>query len=332
MDQGQKVQVAGVSFALLAYIAWGVLPLYWKLLESVPAAEILAHRIVWSFVFVIGILAIYGRWEDIKVTLSSRKNRLAMLVCSLLISGNWFTYIYAVNSNQLVEASFGYYISPLFSMFLAITILKERLNFWQGVALIFAATGVLIIAVQHGSIPWIALILTVSFGFYGLVKKMVKFDSMTGLATETAFVTPVALIYIIFLQQDGIGSFTFAFDSITLLLMGAGIATAMPLLWFAQAANRIKLSTISFIQYLAPTISLGIGIFLFREPFTLVHAVSFAFIWCALAIYSCSNTKAMLWLRERIIATIQIYKGQGKTASIEPVQTTITNIEEVKHD
>lgn len=294
--------LAGVMYALLAYVAWGVLPIYWKLLGIVPAGEVLAHRILWSFLFVSAIAVIYVRKSVIKETITRRRYLVATAVCAFLISGNWFTYIYAVNSDQIVEASLGYYTSPLFSVILAIVFLKERLNLWQLTAVFFAVCGVAVLAIQHGSLPWIALILTFSFGFYGLIKKVVNMDSLMGLAMETAFVVPIALFYISYLQFGGAGSFSVIPDRATWLLIGSGVATAMPLLWFAQAARRIKLSTISFIQYIAPTITLIIGVWLYREPFYDYHFLSFGFIWLGLLLYSVSGNKYLLDWEKKLTA------------------------------
>ncbi len=292
--------MVGVAYAFVAYLAWGILPIYWKWLDQVPAGEVLAHRVFWSFIFVAGVVAVYGKWGTLKKTFSDRKSRFAMCACSVLISSNWFIYIYAVHTNKLVEASLGYYITPLLSILLATTVLKEKLNFWQGVALVFAFAGVLVIALQYGGLPWIAFALSISFAIYGLLKKMANLDSITGLAMETAFVMPIALIYILIIQHSGRGAFHVSPDINTILLIGSGVATAIPLLWFAQAANRASLATIGFIQYLAPSISLLIGVFLFHEPFTKHHLISFAFIWVALLIYSCANTNVMRQLQQRI--------------------------------
>ena len=282
--------LVGVWYAVAAFTLWGLLPLYWKALKQVPAEEILAHRIFWSFIFVITILLVRGRIAQLKNLLSRKSDLLKLFVSSLLISGNWFTYIWAVNHDHVVESSLGYYINPLFSVFLGMVVLKERLNSWQYLSLILAAVGVIVITLQYGRIPWIALILAFSFGLYGLAKKMVKVDAMTGLALETAFVTPIAFLYLLFKQIGGQGAFGTISLLSTLLLIGAGIVTATPLLWFAQGAKRLPLSMVGFIQFLAPTMMLLLGVFLYQETFTKIHLISFGLIWTALIIYSVANT------------------------------------------
>lgn len=289
----QKNSFIGVCYAIAAFTAWGFLPLYWKALEQVPAMEILAHRILWSFVFVLTAVLMYNRWKNFKEILLNKSNRLTILLSTLLISANWFIYIWAVNNEHVVDASLGYYINPLLTIFLAMVILKERLNFWQLISLVLALIGVLIITLKYAQIPWIALSLALTFAMYSLVKKLSNFDSVNGLALETITVVPISLIFIIFKQVDGTAAFGISSIYTTLLLIGAGVVTALPLLWFAQGARRVSLSTIGFIQYIAPSITLFLGVFLFKEPFTTLHVLSFGFIWCALTLYSLSQTRFM---------------------------------------
>lgn len=289
----QKNSFIGVCYAIAAFTAWGFLPLYWKALEQVPAMEILAHRILWSFVFVLTAVLMYNRWKNFKEILLNKSNRLTILLSTLLISANWFIYIWAVNNEHVVDASLGYYINPLLTIFLAMVILKERLNFWQLISLVLALIGVLIITLKYAQILWIALSLALTFAMYSLVKKLSNFDSVNGLALETITVVPISLIFIIFKQVDGTAAFGISSIYTTLLLIGAGVVTALPLLWFAQGARRVSLSTIGFIQYIAPSITLFLGVFLFKEPFTTLHVLSFGFIWCALTLYSLSQTRFM---------------------------------------
>ena len=276
----------GVWYGIIAYLAWGILPVYWKVLQRVPAGEILAHRIVWSCIFVFSMLWVLGRLGQVKAALVTRKHRWGVLCSSLLISANWFVYIWAVNSGHIVEASLGYYINPLFTVLLGLLVLRERIDIWQVAALILAAAGVAVLTVEYGKVPWIALTLAISFGLYGLAKKLVNVEAMAGLALETAFVTPVALAYIIFLQASGRGSLGTVSPLTTVMLLMAGVVTALPLLWFGEATKRIPLATVGFIQYLSPSISLLLGVFLYQEPFTRIHLISFSLIWCALALYS----------------------------------------------
>jgi chloramphenicol-sensitive protein RarD len=285
----QTEQNIGIWYAIIAYASWGVLPLYWKLLEAVPAGEILAHRIFWSFIFVVFILLFTKRWKQFKAVLSNRSKLAALTLCSILVTSNWFIYIWAVNNGHVLESSLGYYINPLLSIVLGMVILKERLNFWQYASVLLAALGVILIAVRFGKFPWISLSLALTFALYGLAKKLAKVDSIIGLALETAIVTPLAFLYLTFKQVHGTHAFGTSL-SVTLLLAGAGIVTAMPLLWFAQAANRVSLATIGFTQYLSPTIMLFLSFFVFHEPFTTPELISFSFIWCALIIYTFSNS------------------------------------------
>lgn len=282
--------IIGTFYAVAAFTAWGLLPVYWKLLKQVPSPEILAHRIFWSFIFVSAILLIRGQWIVLKHTLAVKKNRLAVLLSAVLISVNWGIYIWAVNSNQIVEASMGYYITPLFSVFLGLVVLHERLNFWQWIALALALIGVLFMTVKYDRFPWIAIVLTLTFGLYGLSKKVVPVSSLIALGLETFLTAPLCLIYIVFKQYQGEGALGTISFPITLMLIFSGVVTAFPLLWFAQAAKSIPLSKVGFIQYLSPTLALFLGVMIFKEAFTRVHLISFGCIWCALVLYSFSYT------------------------------------------
>ncbi len=281
----------GVLYGIIAYLAWGLLPVYWKLFQSVGAWEILAHRIVWSLVFVLIIIIITRRWTKLWAAAPGLKMKGALLVCSLLISANWLLYIWAVNSNQVMETSLGYYMNPLISVLLGVVFLKEKLRMGQWVALGMAALGVLYITVQYGQMPWIALSLALSFAFYGLAKKVVNLEAMIGLAWETIFVAPIALIYMIMIEANGMGTALNLEGWKLAMLMLAGVGTAMPLYWFAQATKRLPLSTLGFIQYLSPTIQLLSAIFLFGETFTMTHLVSFSLIWGALLVFTISSMR-----------------------------------------
>lgn len=284
-----KETLIGNIYAIAAYILWGLLPLYWKLLDAIPADEILAHRIFWSFIFVTGLIVVQKRWTQLKETISNRKVLWQIALCSVLITINWFIYIWAVNSNHIVEASMGYYINPLIVILLGMLVLKERLNRWQGISVVLATLGVAIITVEYGKVPWIALGLAVTFALYGLLKKLVNIESIISLGIETMLISPVALGYIFYQQVTGPGALGSISLPTTLILFCAGFATATPLLWFGQGARRIPLSTMGFYQYIAPTISLTIGVILFKEQFTVTHLISFGFIWTGLAIYSASK-------------------------------------------
>lgn len=296
MEEERREQLSGVAFAAGAYTLWGFLPLYWKLIGHVPSDQVLAHRIIWSFVFMILMLVVLGKlksvWADLRALMTDRKKFINILLASIVISGNWFIYIWAVNNDHVIDASLGYYINPLISVLLGIVFLKERLSFWQIISFLLALTGVLIQTFQFGAIPWTALALAMSFGLYGLFKKMVNLGSLSGLTIETLLVSPVALIYLLSIGSTGSSVF-FSTPSTAALLFGSGVATAVPLLLFASGARRIPLFMIGFLQYIAPTIMLILGVFLYKETFTQVHFVSFFFIWMALTIFSLSRTKLL---------------------------------------
>lgn len=285
--------IIGIWYAVAAFSAWGILSLYWKVLKQVPAGEILSHRIVWSFVFLAFILLLGNRWTDLQKVIANPANRLIIFLGALLISANWFIYIWAVNSNKVVEASLGYYITPLLNVLLGIVVLKERLNFWQLVSLTLAFIGVGILTTQYAQIPWVALSLALTFGLYGLVKKLASVEAIIGLTLETILIAPLAVSYLVWQHIQGVGSFGTASLTINLFLIGSGIITATPLLWFAEGAGRVSLSTLGFTQYLSPTISLLLGIFIFKEPFTRAHLLSFSCIWSALVLYTFSQTSLM---------------------------------------
>jgi chloramphenicol-sensitive protein RarD len=286
-------RLVGYCYALAAFVAWGVLPLYWKMLEVVPAQEILAHRVVWSFLFMAGILITLKSWSNLIELFKSGKNLAMIAFCAVLISINWYVYIWAVNTDRVVEASMGYYITPIITFLFGITLLKERLYLFRFVAFVLVVAGVALITVYFGRIPWIALVLASTFAVYSLLKKLLKVDSALGLALETAFITPLALAFIMFKQFNGTGSFAAFSPVITLFLVGSGIVTAIPLLWFAKAAQKIELSSLGILQYIGPSISLLIGIFYLKEAFTAIHFISFCLIWAGVIVYSWSAVNGM---------------------------------------
>lgn len=280
----------GIFYGVIAFTAWGLLPIYWKLLDRIPALEILAHRIVWSFVFVSALLLIKGDFEVLKEILASRRKTGLILAGAVLITINWYTYIWAVNAGFVLQTSMGYYINPLVVSLLSMVVLKEKFNRGKILALILATTGVLILTVQYGEVPWVALILATSFALYGLVKKVLNLDTITVLALETLMITPIALIYIGRLQLTGAGSLRVIPIPVLAILIFSGVVTATPLLWFAKGTQLVEFSTIGFLQYIAPTISFFLGVFLFNEEFSTSHLISFGFIWLAVIIYTVTIT------------------------------------------
>jgi chloramphenicol-sensitive protein RarD len=286
-SQNTEAQI-GIGYALLAFSAWGFIPIYWKLLNTVPSMEILTHRMVWSVFFLLGLLAVQKRLGEFRELFHSPKYIFMLLGTATLLGGNWFVYIYGVNTNQVIETSLGYFISPLLVILLGAVFLRERLNIWQVVAVGFAALGVLNFIWNFGSLPWIALSLAFTFSFYGLFRKMIPVKPLVGLLMETALLAPLAAILIAFWEVDGTGHFgtTWMTD---FLLFGGGVVTSLPLLWFINAGKRLRYSTIGFIQYLTPSIQLLIGVYLYHEPFTPTHSITFGLIWAGLVIFSINS-------------------------------------------
>ncbi|MBM7584965.1 chloramphenicol-sensitive protein RarD [Bacillus pakistanensis] len=294
MNQKEK---AGILYTAFSYFLWGILPIYWKWVQHVSADEILANRVFWSFWFMVVVLISTKKWKEFTVLLKNlfqRKKQLAALIAaSLLISVNWFVYIWAVNTNQMVEASLGYYINPLVSVLLGVIILRESLSKAQILSFCLATIGVLILTISYGQIPWIAFILAVSFGLYGLAKKLIKVDSAIGLTLETMTIAPIALLYMLFLMSKGDSSLFVISINTDLLLIGAGAITAIPLLYFARGAQAIPLYMVGFLQYISPTLTLILGVLVYDETFSPTHFVAFTFIWLALALFSFSRVRAM---------------------------------------
>ncbi len=291
--------IAGIIYGILAYGLWGMLPLYWKLLKAVSPLETLAHRIAWSFLFMLLVAGIFKGWKRIRIVASDTKRMLLMFACGFIISANWYTYIYAVNSDHVIEASMGYFINPLVVVMLGVTVFKEVLSRWQLIAIILAGAGVIIITIHYGRLPWIALLLAGTFALYGLIKKIARVDSITGLTLETFIVMPVALLYIGSLEKNGNGVLGAMPLSTALLLAGTGIITAVPLLFYAKCVENTTFSMMGFLQYIAPSIKLMLGIFVFREYFSIIHFISFSFIWTALFIFTLANIGI---LRRRVYA------------------------------
>lgn len=288
MEREQNAEKVGILYAAGAYIIWGFLPIYWKFIDQIPAGEILAHRIIWSFIFMLIIVFSFRKWsgfiQECKSILKDMKKLISITVASLFISLNWLTYIWAVNSDHVIQASLGYYINPLVSIILAIIVLKEKLTKSQTLSVILAGLGVFYLTVSYGVFPWVSLFLAFSFALYGLFKKVVDIPAMYGLTIETMIVTPIAIIYLLFLPKNTFSLLTIA-STENLLLLGAGIVTALPLLMFASGARRIPLAMVGILQYIAPTLMLLIGVFLYHEVFSVEHLIAFGMIWLALIIY-----------------------------------------------
>ncbi len=281
----QRESLIGLSYGFAAYFAWGLLPLYWKTLEQVPAFEILCHRIVWSTVFLLLLLRTGGRWGKFRKAIRDPRTILILTASTLAIGANWFVYIWAVNSGHVLETSLGYFINPILSVILAVAFLKERLRPLQTCSVALATVGVLYLNSGYGQFPWIAMALACSFGIYGLLRKIAPVGALTGLAVETFILTGPCLLYLLHLESSGNGVI-FTGDVAVLWVLLAGPVTCIPLLWFTAGARRLKLSTIGLIQYLAPSMQFLLAVFYFGEPFTSDHLVSFCLIWAALILFS----------------------------------------------
>ncbi|MDR3563961.1 MAG: EamA family transporter RarD [Negativicutes bacterium] len=295
----------GVASAISAYTIWGFLPIYWKLVKAVPALEILAHRFIWSLFFMVLVLALAKRMKsfqrEIREIVARPGKILGVLAAAAIITVNWLIYIWAVNDSRIIETSLGYYINPLVSVLLGIVVLKEKLSFWQKVAVLLAALGVLNLTVNFGGIPWVALSLAVTFALYGLCKKMLQIGALTSITLETLLISPAAFLYLSYLHQHAASSFDLNTPLLAGLLIGSGVITAVPMVLFSNSANRLPLSVLGFIQYLSPTIALFVGIFLYHEPFSLTHLLSFGLIWLALATFSLSRTSAFVRLESMVL-------------------------------
>jgi chloramphenicol-sensitive protein RarD len=276
----------GILAGIGAYTLWGLFPIYWKLLEEVPAIEILAHRMVWSMVFVAVLLTMQKDWQWLGDALHSRKTMLIYTLAAILLSVNWFTYIWAVNAGYVVEASLGYFINPLVNFLLGVIFFGEKLRVGQMAAVILAVLGVIYLTVSYGSLPWISLVLAFTFGMYGLIKKTAPLESMHGFSLETLVLFLPALGYLLYREAAGMGALVHQGGQVTLLLILAGPVTSIPLLMFGYSARRIPLSMLGFIQYIAPTLQFLLGVFIFYEPFPPARLVGFSIIWLALLVYS----------------------------------------------
>lgn len=276
----------GILYAAGAYIIWGVLPIYWKALSEVSALQILAHRIVWSFVFLTVLISLKREWRPILMTLRSFTRAMRFILAASLLTVNWLTYIWGVNSGFIVETSLGYFINPLVNVLLGVVFLRERLRPMQWLPVSMAGLGVLYLTISYWSLPWIALVLAFSFGIYALVKKTSPLGSLDGLTLETGILLLPALGYLVFAAGLGVGAFGALGWRVDILLVFTGLATALPLLLFGGAARRIDLSTLGLMQYIAPTCQFLIGVLVYGEPFTQARLVGFGVIWLALILFS----------------------------------------------
>lgn len=281
-------QLAGVLFAVAAFLAWGFLPAYWKQLQAVSHLEILCHRIIWSCIFLAMIIVLQKRWPEVREIVRDFGNLALLCGSGLLIGANWFIYIWAVNSNHVVETSLGYYINPMVNVAIGFLLLRERFSRLQSLALLFAVAGVAYSLLVYGRPPLFALSLAFSFAFYGYARKKIRAAPIPGLLVETCILFLPACAYLVYRHYLDASLFGRHLE-ISLWLVGCGIVTSLPLLWFAAATRALNLSTIGILQYLAPTIAFVLGVFVYQEPFDRHNVVTFVLIWLGVVVF-CTDT------------------------------------------
>jgi chloramphenicol-sensitive protein RarD len=276
----------GVVYASSAFLIWGLSPIYWKVLHNIPSFEIIMHRVIWSFFFLIIVLVFQKHWNEFMAAIKKPQTFVILLPTTILLGFNWFIYIWAVNNEHILQASLGYFINPLINVLLGMVFLRERLRRMQAMSLALAVTAVLYLTFYYGEFPWIALSLAFAFGFYGLIRKVAPVSSLIGLFIEMLFLSGPALAYILFLNSKGTGALFHISIKIDLFLMGAAFLTAFPLLLFTLGTRRLNLSTVGFLQYIAPSCMFLVGVFLYNEPISIAQIFAFILIWTALFIYS----------------------------------------------
>lgn len=286
----------GIFFGLAAYVLWGILPVYWKALELVSPFEILSSRFMWSCVFVFLLIIFQKKWliftKEVKQVFSNVKTGAAMVAAGITISFNWGTFIWAVNNGHIVETSMGYYINPLVSILFAVVFLRERLDKMQLAAITCAFIGVASMVYSFGKIPWVSLTLAFTFALYGLLKKILPVSALTSIMLETLLITPLALVYEYILWQQGVSFYASGNLQVIMMLTGAGVVTAIPLLLFTADARLLPLKIIGFLQYISPTLTLLIGVFVYNEAFTASHLLAFGWIWAALLLFIVSQLRS----------------------------------------
>ena len=284
--------------ALSTYLIWGVLPLYWNLLARAEANEILAHRIIWSFFFMVVVLMVTKRWqsfkEDCRALWQNKKRGAILLLAAFTISLNWLTYIWAVNHGHVIDTSIGYYINPLMSVLFGIVFFRERISGLKKISLLLAAIGIVLMTYQLGKLPWVAVVLAVSFSVYGALKKQLHLNPFSSITLETLLMAPFAVPYIGMLMMSPANHFSLATPDLALYLMGTGVVTAVPLVLFSYGANLLPLNVLGFFQYISPTIGLLLGIFFFHETFGMAQISALGFVWAAIVLFTVAES-----LRER---------------------------------
>ena len=294
----------GLLYAFTCYCAWGLFPIYFKAIRALAPSEILVHRILWSLLFLLSVLAVRKQWSWLSQLRHQKKLLLGFSASALLLSINWLIYIWAIDNNKIIDASLGYFMTPLVNVFLGSLFLKERLNKAQWLSVALAAFGVLWLTLQTPHAPWIGLCLAISFGAYGLLRKTAPLGALEGLTLETMLLFPFALAYFIYLLSQGESQFSAAPTQVMILVLAAGPITAVPLLLFAAAARRIPLASLGLMQYISPSIQLLLGIFIFHEQFSTERLISFAGIWLGLLIYSLDGIYRTAYFQKRKDAEI----------------------------
>lgn len=280
--------------ALSTYLIWGVLPLYWNLLARAGANEILAHRIIWSFFFMVVVLMVTKRWqsfkEDCRALWQNKKRGAILFLAAFTISLNWLTYIWAVNHGHVIDTSIGYYINPLMSVLFGIVFFRERISGLKKISLLLAAIGIVLMTYQLGKLPWVAVVLAVSFSVYGALKKQLHLNPFSSITLETLLMVPFAVPYIGILMMSPANHFSLATPDLALYLMGTGVVTAVPLVLFSYGANLLPLNVLGFFQYISPTIGLLLGIFFFHETFGMAQISALGFVWAAIVLFTVAES------------------------------------------
>jgi chloramphenicol-sensitive protein RarD len=287
--------IFGAFYAGSAFLIWGLGVIYWKALTEVPPLEIIVHRVVWAIILLLTAVIIGKFWTEFIVALKDLRIILTLLITAYILAANWLLYVWAINSNYILQGSLGYYINPLVNVVFGVLFLRERLRPAQIVAVLLAGLGVVYLTFSIGEFPWIALALASSFGLYGLIRKVAPVGPLVGLCIETLLLTPPAVVYLIYLTAKGSPSFLQGRVSIDLLLLGTSVLTAAPLTLFAAGARRLNLSTVGLLQYMAPTIMFLLAVFYYHEPFAMAQVRTFIMIWIALIIYS---TDSVIYYRK----------------------------------
>jgi chloramphenicol-sensitive protein RarD len=298
-DQGKEHR-RGLAYITLVYLIWGALPAYWKLMLRISPITILSHRALWSFVFLLALLAIIYKPKHLLEPLKDRRNIILHILSSVSLVIQWVAYLLAITTSHLVELSMGYYMYPIIVVFLGMVFLKERMTAFQKVALGLASIGVLVKIVQYRSVPVLALVLALSFSIYSIIRKKIRINSLYSIFYESLFMMPIALGYVIRTEASGSGYFSVLDTRSAMLLIGGGIATASTLLLFAAGARRIPIFTVGFLQYISPTMVLLLGVFVYKEEFGPTQWIVFAFIWLALIIYSAPNVLGLIRKRSKV--------------------------------